>query len=369
MSFPFAHPRVIFVGGFDDRWVKGGQTFICKALVASPISRWVRWTLIGSSLVSLPPPPFWRRMLTAIGRVILFCRHLGTRPDAAIIFSSAGSSFAEKGMMVLLAKLCGVPVLFCPRSGLIIDTVARSRGVAWAVKLVVRAADQVICQGEAWAAFYQKLGGGKIRTKVITNAIILAEYPNSPAPPHAAGHGLFLGWMEPNKGIYDLLAAAELLVDEGVDFTLTFAGSGGHLEEFRRRVMSGPAAGHIRIAGWVDTDRKRELLASSSFLVLASYREGLPNAVLEAMASARAVIATRVGAVPEVVADGVTGLLVPPGDVPALADALRRIIRSPEQTARMGAAGRIAVRDRHDLSRQWLLWAAALEASLHRHHS
>jgi glycosyltransferase involved in cell wall biosynthesis len=369
MSFPVDRPRIVFVGGFDDRHVKGGQIFACKSLVASPLSAKVRWALIDSSMASLPPPPIWSRMIGAARRVFLFARHLGTRPDAAIIFSSAGASFAEKGLMVLMARLCGTPALFCPRSGLIIDMVERSRFAACAVRTVVRAADQVICQGEAWAAFYQKLGGGNIRTKVITNAIALGEYPGSPVPLHAAGHGLFLGWMEPNKGIYDLLGAAELLASEGAEFTLTFAGSGGHLEDFRRKAAAGPAARNIRVVGWVDAARKRQLLADSSFLVLASYREGLPNVVLEAMASARAVIVTRVGAVPEVVTDGVNGLLVPPGDVPALANALRRVICSPEQAARMGAAGRTAARARHDLSRQWLLWSEAIESSLRRRYS
>ena len=369
MKFSVHSPRIVFVGGFSDRLVKGGQVFACKSLISSPLAGLVKWKLIDSSMESLPPPALWRRMISAGRRIFLFARNLGTRPDAAIIFSSAGASFVEKGLMVLMARLCGTPALFCPRSGLIIDMVERSRFACHLARVVVRAADQVICQGETWAAFYQGIGGDNVRTTVITNAVTLDEYPASPVPAHAAGHGLFLGWMEPNKGIYDLLRAAELLAADGVEFTLTFAGSGGHLEDFRRKAAAGPAARNIRVVGWVDAARKRQLLADSSFLVLASYREGLPNVVLEAMASARAVIATRVGAVPEVVTDGVNGLLVPPGDVPALANALRRVICSPEQAARMGAAGRTAARARHDLSRQWLLWSEAIESSLRRRYS
>lgn len=95
------------------------------------------------------------------------------------------------------------------------------------------------------------------------------------------------------------------------------------------------------------------LLAGCDVFCLPSRIEGLPLVVLEAMAQARPVVATAVGGTPEVVVDGETGLLVPPDDVGALADALARVLGDPERARRMGEAGRTRV------EREFSLAAAA----------
>jgi glycosyltransferase involved in cell wall biosynthesis len=89
-----------------------------------------------------------------------------------------------------------------------------------------------------------------------------------------------------------------------------------------------------------------ELLSDVDVFALPSWTEGLPITVLEAMARSRPVVATPVGGTPEVVADGETGLLVPPQDPTALAAALRRLLADPELRRRMGEAGRRRVEER-----------------------
>lgn len=93
-------------------------------------------------------------------------------------------------------------------------------------------------------------------------------------------------------------------------------------------------------------DDARAALAEADLLVLPSWTEGLPGVVLEAMAQGRAVVATPVGGTPEIVAEGETGLLVPPRDPRALADAVARLLADPELRRRMGAAGRTRVAER-----------------------
>lgn len=357
-------PEVVFVGGFDDRAVKGGQIFACKALVASPISEQVRWVLIDSSMASLPPPPFWRRAWSAIGRVLRLARTLASPPSVVLIFTSAGASFVEKSLMVLLARLCGTPVVLCPRSGLIIDMVDRSKLARWMVKAAV-SASLVVCQGQGWADYYSRLAPSA-KTRVIPNFIDTEVYAAVPPPvDDSETRILFLGWIDRNKGIYELLAAAERLVARGRRFKLILAGSGAELESFRQAVSASTASVCIETPGWVDGAGKRRLLAWSHLLVLPSYREGLPNVVLEAMASGRAVVATSVGAVPEVVQAGVTGLLCPPGDAEALADALDRLVTHPEQVRAMGVAARARAIGSHSVAAQWPAWRAALFSQLH----
>jgi glycosyltransferase involved in cell wall biosynthesis len=135
------------------------------------------------------------------------------------------------------------------------------------------------------------------------------------------------------KGHDDLIRAAAGL-------RLLFVGDG----PYRRRLEGRGAI----LAGWrADIP---DVLAASDIVALASrFGEGCPNAVLEAMAAGKAVVATRAGGIPEVVRDGETGLLVKPGDVDGLRAALARLAGDPALRRRMGEAGRALVAERHSV--------------------
>ena len=94
------------------------------------------------------------------------------------------------------------------------------------------------------------------------------------------------------------------------------------------------------------------MLSEADMLVLPSFAEGLPVVLMEALASRVPVIATPVAGVSELVRDGETGLLVPPGDIDGLATALNQLLGDPKLCRRLGEAGRAAVLDRHDIARQ-----------------
>jgi glycosyltransferase involved in cell wall biosynthesis len=96
--------------------------------------------------------------------------------------------------------------------------------------------------------------------------------------------------------------------------------------------------GRVRWRGWLDVDGKARAFAEAGIVLMPSRSEGLPIVLLEAMAHGRAVVATRVGGIPDVITDGVDGLLVDPGDGPALTDAIRRLAHDPTLVQRLGAA-------------------------------
>jgi glycosyltransferase involved in cell wall biosynthesis len=104
----------------------------------------------------------------------------------------------------------------------------------------------------------------------------------------------------------------------------------------------------VRLAGV--RDDVPELLATADLFVLSSRSEGLPLSILEAMAAGLPVVASSVGGVPEVVVDGETGYLVPPGDPRSLAGAIERLLDDSALRRRLGAAGRIRVAERFDLA-------------------
>ena len=164
---------------------------------------------------------------------------------------------------------------------------------------------------------------------------------------------LFLGDPSRRKGVHDLLAALKVLAEApGVaPWTAVIAGGGGELDGFRRDVSDLGLAARIETPGWVDRDVAGQLLADADILVLPSYAEGQAMSVLEGMANGLCVICTPVGALAETVQDGVSAMLVAPGDVPALTSALRAGVCDPDLRARLGAGARARYTAEYDCAR------------------
>jgi glycosyltransferase involved in cell wall biosynthesis len=131
-------------------------------------------------------------------------------------------------------------------------------------------------------------------------------------------------------------------------FEAVVVGEGPDREAVEDEIRELGIGGRVRLLG--ERDDVPELLAGSDVFVLSSRSEGLPVSVLEAMAAELPVVASNVGGLAELVVDGETGVLVPPGDAQALADALTRLIQDPELRRRLGAAGRARAEALFDLS-------------------
>lgn len=147
--------------------------------------------------------------------------------------------------------------------------------------------------------------------------------------------------LAPHKGQKHLVAAMALVVPKMPDARLLIVGEGELEEPLRQQIGSLGLDRHVLLAGF-RTD-VLGLLRSLDLFVMSSVTEGLGSAILEAMACERAVVGTRTGGIPEAIDDGVTGLLVPPRDEAALADAIVTLLGQGDVRARMGAAGRTRV--------------------------
>ena len=131
-------------------------------------------------------------------------------------------------------------------------------------------------------------------------------------------------------------------------FAATIVGDGPDRGAVEAEVRAAGLEGAVDLAG--ERHDVPSLLADADVFVLSSRSEGAPLSVLEAMAAGLPVVASAVGGVPEIVADGATGLLVPPGDAAALATALEQVLADSALRRRLGAAGRERVRTRFDLA-------------------
>lgn len=129
-----------------------------------------------------------------------------------------------------------------------------------------------------------------------------------------------LGRLGERKGTYDLIKAIERIEVQIPDIKCYLAGD-GDIDRCKQIVEEKKLENNIIIVGWADFDKKLELLKKSSVLVLPSYNEGLPMAILEGMACGKAIISTTVGAIPEVVKEE-NGILIEPGDIKKLSEAL-----------------------------------------------
>jgi glycosyltransferase involved in cell wall biosynthesis len=147
----------------------------------------------------------------------------------------------------------------------------------------------------------------------------------------------------PEKGAAELLSAFARLARSSTRAKLLLVGDGPEAASMERRFMEEGLADRVVFAGRCRPEKVARWLRAADAFVLASHNEGLPNVVLEAMACGLPVVATDVGGTGEAVFEGVSGLLVPPRDVEALAEAMTRISEDPELAAGFGAAGRTRV--------------------------
>lgn len=161
---------------------------------------------------------------------------------------------------------------------------------------------------------------------------------------------LLLGRLAIEKGHELLLEAIRLLGPSGARITLLFAGVGPLETELRKRCERDGVTHRVRFLGYQRDIKK--LLAAADLVALPSVSEGLPLAAVEALAAGRPIVATRTGGIPEVVIDGQTGLLVPPGDAAALGKAIQTVLDSPALAHRLGTTGRQFVEQNFDLGVQ-----------------
>ena len=210
---------------------------------------------------------------------------------------------------------------------------------SWAV---LRAADRVIALTRGEAERLAKWGIERDRVRVIPNGIDLDEFPARAGVRRASPHPivLYVGRMYPEqKGLDTLIPAFAALSGAGsVELRLIGEDWGG-ISLVRRLAKAQGVTDRVRILGPLSRAEVLSEYASASAFVLPSHFDSSPFVLLEAMASGLPIVATRVGGVPEVVVEGATALLVPPGDPASLTAALDRLLSDPSLAARFAEAG------------------------------
>jgi glycosyltransferase involved in cell wall biosynthesis len=291
----------------------------------------------------------WRKLFVALTGWMRVLVRLYTL-DAPLVHVqlSSRASFWRKAVVCLLARLARRPYLLHVHGSEFADfyqecSPARRR----IVRTVLAGATLVLALSEAWRATLQQISP-RARIEVLMNAVPLPPPDALPAPSRRPTL-LFFGEIARHKGVFGLAQAFARVADELPELRLIYAGTGSGVEETRRLIEQFRLGDRVKFTGWLQAERKRATLAGATIFVLPSFVEGMPMALLEAMSFGLPVIATPVGGVPEIVTHGHDGLLVPAGDVGALAAAIARLTNDPELRQRLGRAARDTVAKRFSL--------------------
>lgn len=289
------------------------------------------------------------RRLVVFGRAVAilvrWCRGPGTR--IVHIHMTVRGSMYRKAVLVASAKALRRPVVLHVHAGAAEIEVFHARlGRARRIMLKhgIGLADRVLSVSSAGA---RALGEcfGRSEVTVVPNA----APPVTARPSRFRTSGgetvtvLYLGgFANPVKGGAVLLEALASLFPVLPAMRVLLAGP-GEPPSSAEVLLDG--AMPVRWLGWLDENAKAAALADSDVFVLPSISEGLPMALLEAMANGLAVVATDMGGVPDVLTDGVDGLVVPPGDPAPLASAISLLVNRSDRRNQLGAAARDRAED------------------------
>ncbi len=345
MNEPPSRPVPIVVVSNHGHIVGGGEESLLLLLGALDRTRWAPAVVVPTDeavaararalglRVAVIPLPTLRRPGLAIVRSVLALRRLVVTTGAALVHANGSRAMAYAGVAGRLARR---PVIWHVRIGERDPLLDRALGAL---------AARVIVISTAVARRFPRGLASKIR--VVHNGVDLGRFaPRPPSKdlrralgvpdgrPVVVSVGRFVAF----KGYAHLLDAAAVLdtTRPGVHWILV--GDGGLRAELEAQARRLGLGAQVHFTGW--RDDVPDILALGDLFVLPSTNEAFGRVLIEAMAMARAVVATDAGGVPEIVVDGETGVLVPPADPPALAAAVQALLDAPARAARLGAAGR-----------------------------
>ena len=244
------------------------------------------------------------------------------------------------------------------------------RWMRWLVRWALRTSDQVVAISSYTAREVNRVAD--VPVKVIPYTVGLADAEQVTSQPRIHRDGafkiLFVGRLVERKGVAGLVDAVGRLA-ASVRARLEIVGDGPERSRLEAQVREAALGDRVALRGRVSAAELRRAYAEADVLVLPSVldsrndTEGLGVVLLEAMSYGVPVVGSRVGGIPDIIVDGATGLLVPPGDPAALAAALRHLAADPDLRAQLGSAGCAHVREHFTWERIVAQWEACYDAA------
>ena len=281
----------------------------------------------------------WKRVL---GGGVQLCRDVARfvailmthRPDVVHIITPGRLAPLRDVVMIALAKALRSRVVYHIRFGRV-PAIAEAGTGEWRVMRAAIAMADVVVAIDSATERALRAHAPAAQVARVPNCLDFAALP---APSAVDGDDrvlMFLGWLVPTKGVAELLEAWNRLKPSG--WRLVVVGPGP--EEYRRELLDKYRPVGVDFVGELEHEEAMRTLAGAAAFVLPSHTEGFPNVVLEAMALGKPIVATAVGAIPEMLADG-CGIVVPPRDVDRLTAALGSVLGDAQSRREMGKRAR-----------------------------
>ncbi|MDO8611191.1 MAG: glycosyltransferase family 4 protein [bacterium] len=214
------------------------------------------------------------------------------------------------------------------------------------IRHILNSANLIIALSESWKITLQGITDTPVT--VLYNSIEVCPENNN--KDYSLKNVSFFGRLGQRKGVYDLISILPDLLKKHNDAVFYICGD-GDIDEIRKICKKYIVNGQIHIPGWVDKKVKEQILNLTTVFVLPSYYEGLPMAMLEAMAHGIAIVSTCVGGIPELVKEGYNGFILFPGDKENLLFSLERLLDSYELRKNMGNNSYKMIDEKFDIKR------------------
>ncbi len=351
--------RVLFAGHLPPPL--GGIATYCEALVGSSLSKRVDLVFVQTSTherdLSQAGSASYSNILAAIKDCGRFLKTvLAQRPQVCHLNTAYGSSFVKHSLCALIARLFGSSVLLHLHCSLPALYTGKPGWWRWYFRRVIRLASGVVALSSEWKQLAQIVPGSQVY--FLQNAINLAPYRaiaqarREQVLDAAPLRILYLGYIWTAKGSFDLVEAARQMTADGDQVVFDLVGSEmrlGELEQLRRLIQEAGLSEVVRLHPPAFGDAKLAYFSCADIFAYPSYSEGMPMAVIEAMASGLPIVASMAGGLPDLVQDGVNGLLVEPGQPGQLAAALQRLISNPGLRQAMQAQSECLASEQFDI--------------------
>ena len=221
------------------------------------------------------------------------------------------------------------------------------------LKLVLSSTDIVVLLGQEELHAYRNFEPN-LYLEVIPNAIEMgadAQWKKTPTAPGQLLRLVYVGRLTENKGIFEIVEALRIVLSHNKNVELVVAGSGPEEDKLRIHVKDLGLSDHVSFVGAVFGEEKKRIWEQADLFIFPTYHEGLPYTLLESMAARTPPVVCPVGAIPDVIEDGVHGVFVPPRNPEALAIAIERLDNDRALICLMGEAGRQRVEDYYTTAR------------------
>lgn len=279
---------------------------------------------------------FLYKLIYLLGRYPLFFITLIIhRPAAISIHTSYGNSFFRKTLYLLISRSLGVRAILHIHPASFYDFYAEGGSIRKRlITMSLTLSDRVIfLSDEQRQQFSNIIPKGK--SFVMSNPVDIEKYDIWKNEwKKNKKQILYLGWIIPGKGVYDIVDAIPRILESCSDAIFLFVGN-KDIDNLRSYIASRGLENSAIVPGWVEGIEKINLLRTSRILILPSYTEGVPNVILEAMASHLPIITTPVGGIPSVIQDGHTGLFIEPGNPDDIAKAINTLLDDDNQCSEL----------------------------------